>query len=55
MALLVAFVLGAALGWLIAVRRRRKLLDRVHHALVFGLAFLIATLVFLVVFAWRWA
>ena len=54
MALLLAFALGGALGWLIAVRRRRALLDRLHHAVVFGLAFLIATLVILVASAWQW-
>ncbi len=54
MALLLAFVLGAALGWLIAVRRRRVLLDRLHHAAVFGLAFFVAMLAVMVIIAWQW-
>ncbi len=53
MLLILAFCTGAVFGWIRASRRRLVLGDRVHHAAVFAIVFLIVTIFLTSVFTWQ--
>lgn len=55
MIMITAFVLGAAFGWVRAARRKAERLDRLHYAVVHGLAFLVVALFVSVVAGWQFS
>ena len=53
MLMILAFFAGAIFGWFRASRRRLGMGDRVHHAAVFAIVFLVVTMFVTTIFSWQ--